>query len=376
MNAIRRRREVGLGGRSRSRQVLLLSGLVALVAGACFDELWAAGPTTQMSRPPGAVVVRWRFDAGKGLQASPAADEKRIYVADVAGVVTAVLRASQAAEWTSAGSAEVSAGLLVVGGRVIVCDEDGLVRALGTEDGKEAWRFAAKQKIVARPAEAKGVIFAGSYDEHVYALAAEDGKLLWQQKTGAQVHAAPAVADDLVLVAGCDGQVRAFDIGSGEQRWAFDAGEPMGASCRVQEGVVYVGTLKGERLALDLKTGQLRWRNNDNQTRGEAIMAAATFHRDWVSFMTQGGVNASHTSSDGKWRASSRLSGRFSSDGVRWNDIVWYASEDGKLHGPMSKGGAAAFTAGGGIKASPVVVGEDLLVVDESGMLWALAAAK
>lgn len=328
----------------------------------------AAAPSTRA-----AVSVRWRYDAGKPLHSAPASDGKRLFLADSEGTVTALDLATRQKLWTNKGAADISASLLVVNSEVIAADEDGVVRAMDTATGKELWRFTAAGKIVSRPTAAGKVIYTGSYDEHLYALDAETGTLVWKFKTAAQVHASPALSDGRVLIAGCDGQLRAVDAKSGQQLWATEIGDPIATSPRVKDGVAFIGTLKGELLAVEIMSGQVRWRTAGRETRQDQILASASIEGDRVSFVTQSGVQVSHNQSDGQWRATAVYRGRLSSDGVDYAGAVWYASEEGKLF-RSSTLAQPAFTAGGGIKAAPVVIGDDLLVADESGMLWALRA--
>jgi outer membrane protein assembly factor BamB len=114
--------------------------------------------------------------------------------------------------------------------------------------------------------------------------------------------------------------------------WTYEAGEPIESSAAIAEGVVYVGAQSAELLALDLKTGNLLWKYKTTEGIGESSPCVA-------------------------------------------NGVVYIGDLGGVVHAVGKDGkGLWTFKAGSEIKASPVVVGDRVLIGSYDETLYCLAA--
>jgi outer membrane protein assembly factor BamB len=181
-----------------------------------------AGTLSALGRSDGAVL--WSLPLGDRAYATPCvADDGTIYVGSDAKKLFAVAPSGKV-KWTletegdadSAPVATADGSVIVAGGRMVY----------GVNPfGQVRWRFAAKRKVFSSPAIAPGgrVIF-GAQDHHVYALSSAGG-LAWSTDLGADVDGTPAVGEDGGAVVGTDGdEVVRLEMDDGRIAWRSNVG--------------------------------------------------------------------------------------------------------------------------------------------------------
>ena len=220
---------------------------------------------------------RWVFRAGRCTAASPALDNRTVYMSfmnrppcnatrsGLDGEVVALDADTGKVRWRRRmGPTESSP--LVVDGTVYVGDWDGKVYALDGRSGRVRWSYTTGGQVKDAVAYAGGRVYVGAYDHHVYALTANRGKLVWrasaQQRLGSQAtfYSTPAVAYDRVYIGGTDGKVYSYGATSGKLRWSHGTGHYVYASPAVWNRRVYVGSYDGSFYCFDAATGDIRWK--------------------------------------------------------------------------------------------------------------------
>jgi outer membrane protein assembly factor BamB len=194
--------------------------------------------------------------------ASP--DERTLYVASLAGTLTALATEDGAVRWTVAlgdrayatpcvgedgtifqgsdakkflavspegkirwaletdGDADTGPALLADGTIVFAA---GRMVYGATPRGQVAWRFAAKRKVFAAPAvDDSGRVFVASQDHHLYALGS-DHRAIWSVDLDFDVDGAPVVGDDQGVFVGTDGgEIVRLDGADGRIVWRVPVG--------------------------------------------------------------------------------------------------------------------------------------------------------
>lgn len=154
--------------------------------------------------------------------------------------------------------------LAIDGRNVYVANPEGVVTALRIKNGVYVWSRETNLHLISGPTYAHGMLFLGTREGQVVALSAKDGSTVWQAEVSSVVLAAPAVGNGTVVVHTLDGNLVAFDLTTGERRWTVSRSVPTltlrGISSPViRDGVVYAGMDNGKLLALDLSNGEQLW---------------------------------------------------------------------------------------------------------------------
>jgi outer membrane protein assembly factor BamB len=181
-----------------------------------------AGTLTALSRADGAVL--WSLALGDRSYATPCvADDGTIYAGSDAKKLFSVTPAGKI-KWTLETDGDADTSPLVASDGAVVVAAGRMVYGVNPF-GQVRWRFAAKRKVFASPAMAPdGRIVFGSQDHHVYALAA-DGRLAWSTDVGADADGSPAIADDGGVFVGTDGdEVIRLGIDDGRIVWRAQVG--------------------------------------------------------------------------------------------------------------------------------------------------------
>jgi outer membrane protein assembly factor BamB len=199
-----------------------------------------AGTLTALDRADG--TPTWSLPLGDRAYATPCvADDGTIYAGSDAKKLFAVTPSGKV-KWTleTDGDADSSPAIaadgtvVIAAGRMVYgVNPFGLVR----------WRFAAKRKVFTSPAVApNGRVIFGSQDHKVYALG-PDGHLAWSADLGSDVDGTPALGDDGAVFVGTDGdEVVRLDLADGHVAWRTTVdGYVRGALSVARNGDVLAG---------------------------------------------------------------------------------------------------------------------------------------
>jgi outer membrane protein assembly factor BamB len=168
--------------------------------------------------------VRWVLSLGDRAYATPCVGEDgTIFQGSDAKKLVAV-SPDGAIKWSLDTDGDADTGPTLAADGTVVFAAGRMVYGVTTR-GQVLWRFAAKRKVFAAPAiDAAGRVFVGSQDHHVYALGA-DHRALWSVDLGADVDGAPAIGDDEGVFVGTDGgEVVRLDGADGRIVWRTPLG--------------------------------------------------------------------------------------------------------------------------------------------------------
>lgn len=309
------------------------------------------------------------------------------------------------------------------GEQFVVAGGDGVVQSLRASDGQLNWRADVGQKLTA--AVGSDGRFAAVVTRDNELVLIDGGQVLWRKTLPTPTFAAPLVAGERVFVLTVDRQVHAFDAQDGRKLWVLRRpGEPLTLA---QPGVIgaYKDTLivgQGARLTgVDPLQGSVRWEASIGNARGTNEVERLA---DLVGPMQRSGeilcarsfqsavgcVNAERGSliwsrniggklgvaGDAKQLFAADASDRLSAWNIANGDVQWTAEQflNRQLSAPLSLGktlvvgdfeGYVHFvsqetgktqlrlpTDGSPIAATPVALGQTILVATRNGGLFAM----
>jgi outer membrane protein assembly factor BamB len=317
-------------------------------------------------------------------------------------------------------------GLTVHGNRLFAAGHDGVIAAFNVRSGRELWRVDAHAPLGGGPAVHGTLLVVGATDGQVIAFDAATGKRLWGVRLPAAVISAPAVSAHRVAVCTIDGILHVLSSKNGHELWEKPQDIPSltlrGAAVPVvTHGLVISGFPNGKVLAVDASDGATKWLATvSNPTGRSAIARLADLdgpvavagknvyvvgyhgtvdmlslkngHPWWThkasSFrgVTLGRHALYISTADGAVEALNRKNGALiwrqaalryravtrpalSSDGVIVADYQGYVSWMNKRTGAFE---ARRGTGGVRVSNPPVVVGNEVIVINDLGAITAL----
>jgi outer membrane protein assembly factor BamB len=335
----------------------------------------------------------WSASAGSGapkmrLGLSVATDGKAVYAASQKGDVAAFNVSNGRKLWEKKTGLKLSGGPGVGDGLVVAGADHGDIVALDAASGDIKWKTRINSEVLAQPAIGSGVVLMRMADGRVVALKVSDGSEIWsaeQQvpKLSLRGTAKPIIAGDVALCGFDTGRVMALSLKDGTTLWDKVISPPSGKSeierlvdidsvVRVEAADVYAVTYQGKAARLDRETGRVLW------TRDASSYAGLTTDEDGVYVSDSNGVlmKIGRRNGDEVWKQEALKYRRLSPPAVL-GSLVAVADLEGYVHFfDRAKGDLAGriHPLGQRVTASPLVVGDMLIMMDENGKIVAIRA--
>ncbi len=331
----------------------------------------AAGTGVANSNLPAQLELLWKRELGSALEATAIIAENTIFIGDVDGGLHAVKLEDGTPRWNQKFASGFLAAGVYADGKFIVGDYDGVMRCLATADGKLLWKFEAPAELNSAPIVRNGKLLTTCEDGTMYCLDIESGKQIWAFETGAPLRGSPTVADARAVLVGCDALLHVVNVDTGVQEAEAAAEDQTGATPAFFGGHVYFGTGGGVLRCFQLAPPEQKWAFRDPR-RGQPIRGSAAVDENWVIYGSEGkqvyGINRG-TGALG-WQLTLR-SGLDASP-VIVGDRVLLATSRGRLLTVNKADGRKQwqYDAGGGFIASPAVADKRLVIGNEDGTLY------
>ena len=190
-------------------------------------------------------AVKWSRHISNGVMTTPALTSTTVYVTSLDGQVLALDRANGKVRWSRNIGTPLQSSPVVSAGRLIFGGDDGRVHAIDTGTGAARWTTDLRGPILADVVAAtfggRARVLVGSTDGALYALDAATGSRVWRHDTGDQIVAAPAVSNGVAYVGGFAKHLEALNVNSGALIWSAELPTKLLRSPAVHGGRVVVG---------------------------------------------------------------------------------------------------------------------------------------
>ena len=334
------------------------------------------------------------------LAAAPVVANGTVYAMGTDGLVSAFSASNGAKLWSTSfgvsGDGEntvFGGGVSFDSGRVYVATGYGEVAALEADSGKQVWKVKPAGPLRGSPTVAFNSVYVMTQNNQIHALNAADGAPLWTEsgaigQAGVFGVAAPAAGQGTVIAGYSSGELSAYRYENGRTLWSdalartsisTEVGSltDVDADPIIDRGRVYALGQGGRMAAYDLVTGQRIWELN---LAGISTPAVAG---DWVFTLTDDAELLAIARSSGKVRWLKQLM-RYENEKKRKNPVfwvgpvlagnrLWIANSRGELaFADPSSGEMTQFAElGAPVSLAPVVAGQTLYVLDDSGRITA-----
>lgn len=354
-------------------------------------------PPTELTEFAAKVQVERVFSrnlgAGEGkswARIQPGSDGMRLYVASVAGQVTALELPSGQVAWQSKLDIMPSAGVGVGEATLVVGSSDGEVVALNPDDGTERWRAQVSSEVAATPVIEQGTVVVRSNDGRLFAFNSSDGNRSWVHestvpKLSLRGAGTPLVTQGGVFVGLDDGKIIAIDLLSGKQVWQAPVANATGrfeldrmvdfdGAMVSSDGLIYAAGYNGRAVALAMPNGAPAW-NRELSTYGgvalddDRLYVSGSDGTVWALDRTTGSALWQQDKLAWRWLSTPAAHGGYAVVADLEGYVHWLDRESGAL-------AARAQASSDAIRAQPLVVNDLVVVVDIDGQLSAYRLAQ
>jgi outer membrane protein assembly factor BamB len=325
------------------------------------------------------LIVRWRYESNVTLNLTPAFDHERVYLPLAGGTIVALKAHDGQFFWRSEMGGELSASPSADEAMIYVASEtttpdgqprtsSGALRALGREGGVTQWMTPLVKPLRGAITVAGRKLFAGGSDGRAYAFDKSTGGVLWSIPFPSPFNTQPVLNAGRVYFGSEDGTVIALDEGTGRLIWRYRTKGAVHGPVAVAEDTVFFGSGDGYVYAVSADKGRLKWRKRTGggveavTVAGDTLLAASL---DNFAYS----LNLKGTM---LWKK--QLPGRISAQPLTVQETALFTPlsssvavvlglKDGKQLNSLPTGEELTSS------ASPVIVGDAVIVTTEHGLL-------
>jgi len=379
------------------RADLNLSPIRLPLALLCMAALLAACATDKADKPLKLEKIQSQLQISRSWEASlgGAAPKLRLGLglAEADGVVFAGNHSGEALAynlrtgkrlWQTRLKLPLSAGPGVGEGLVVYGSSKGDLVALDAGTGAKRWSAKLASELLSAPAIGSRTVVVRSVDGKLHALSAANGSELWVTsetlpKLTLRGIAEPVVTPELALSGFDNGRVLAVTLINGNTAWDVAIAQARGSSelqklVDIDSTVVvdgedlYAVAFQGRVARLNVQTGQVLWTHDLSSYAGLAVDAdkvyVSTAEGDVVALDRKTGTE--------QWRQKALERRSLTAPAVQGGYVV-VADVEGVVH--WLDAGSGAFLAreetGTRVRAVPLAIGDELLVLNDAGKLSA-----
>jgi len=273
------RREIVAIMRSGLNQIFGLLATVLLLA-TC-GLVSGAGHTDKifLSQP---LTIKWRYISDQTTDLTPVSDESKIYLPLLGGKIVALNASDGQLRWQSDAGGEFSASPAADNRSVYVATEyetvvdgqkrlHGALRALSRETGVTLWMRTVQAPLHGRLVAGDNAVFGGGIDGRVQAFDKNSGRTLWATQYSASFSSQPQLSENHLYIGSEDGTLLALDKENGEIAWRYRTRGPVRGPVAIVNKLVYFGSGDGYVYAVREPGAHLLWRRRT----GAGIQAVA-----------------------------------------------------------------------------------------------------
>jgi outer membrane protein assembly factor BamB len=325
------------------------------------------------------LTVSWRYESNLTLNLTPAFDDDRIYLPLAGGTVVSLMGANGQLNWRSEMGGELSASPVADQRAVYIASETGkpetgirratgALRALGREGGVTQWMRTLAMPLRGALTMGNGKLFGGGSDGKVYAFDSRNGEARWYYDYGVPFNSQPAVSSSRVYIGSEDGNLLALDEATGKLLWHYRTKGAIRGAVANGNDLVYFGSGDGYVYAVNATSGRLVWRKRT----GAGVQAVVRANDELLVASLDNFVYKFSLTGKRLWKR--RLPGRISSQPL--------VTQHAALFMPFSSSAAVVLELRDGrqvnllptgediaTSASPIVIGEVVLLTTEHGLL-------
>ncbi len=293
-------------------------------------------------------------------------------------------------------------GGAIADGTLFIGSVDGKIVAVNASDGRRIWEAALETTappsggfgcaapptsvaIYGSPAVSDNLVYIGGYTGKFYAFAPGEKEPRWvyprDGTVGSQIVGGALVAQDKVIFGAANGKVYALNAATGASSngWIFPSGNnrvgKIWSTPAYLDGTIFIGSFDKNLYALDIATGEKKWAF---ATQGAIAATPVAYNGTvYIGSFDRNLYAIDATTGKEKWRFSGAKNWFWAKPVIKDN-VIYAANLDGKVYVLDAQSGTklAEFNLGSPVSSSPVLAGNILIVVTESGNITGIDTSK
>ncbi len=220
------------------------------------------------------IDVKWTYEAGFTVTASPAVYKEKVMVGDAAGTMHCLNLKSGEMLWQFKSKNRIYAGAAAAEDRTVFASADSNIYCLDVAKGKQLWKIKTGAPNVAVPLIEDGTVYIGSSDHIFRAIDLESGAIKWTfDEVKGYVESKPVIYQNKIFFTAWDESVYALNLDDGSLEWKWQGGRPgllySPAACRpvAAHGKLFIVAPDRVMTAINTETGKTIWRSDQFQVR-------------------------------------------------------------------------------------------------------------
>lgn len=233
--------------------------------------------------------VRWIFKAEGLSNLTPAADAERAYLPLSNGSIVCVRLSDGILVWRSDVGGALSASPAVDNRSIFVASESlptpksvypqatGVLRSLSRLSGLTSWMRTLPSPVRGAINLSGQSLFFTSTDGRLYALRKETGEIKWIKYNSSPFSSVNLLDDQTLYASDTYGDIISIEPVNGRTLWRYRTRKSLRGEVAVYGNMIYAGTADGFVFAIDRVSGRLKWR-----VRTGAAIQAVLAGEKWV----------------------------------------------------------------------------------------------
>jgi len=217
------------------------------------------------------LTISWRYQSDRMSNLTPATDGRNVYVPQTGGAVVAVDAERGQLHWRAEVGGELSASPAIDNRCVYIATQyqdvqgehlpvRGTLRALSRETGVTLWMRTLPAPIRGGLVASQTAIFGGAADGRVYSFDKRSGLTLWINQYSESISNQPAISGRFLYFGSDAGTLFALDQANGQLAWRYRSRGPIPGPVAIANATVYFGSGDGYVYSFSESRAKLLWR--------------------------------------------------------------------------------------------------------------------
>jgi len=214
------------------------------------------------------VQLKWIFNSGYTMTASPVCGKEKVYIGDISGSLFALDKKSGTKLWKYQAGEAIYGTAAIENNLLVITSADSAIHCIDVSTGKGIWKVKTGNALVSVPSIEKGIVYAGASDGVFRAIDLKSGNLLWEYNgIKSYVETKPLVYENKIIFGAWDSKLYALNKNNGELVWSWEGPfkhslySPAACWPVAANGKIFIAAPDRNISAIDAQSGKTIWRN-------------------------------------------------------------------------------------------------------------------